>query len=188
MQECCGNPEFPRKRLSGLFSVAGMRRIVFFTLVALVIIVLDQVTKLWIVSSIPVNRAVEVIPGFFDLVHARNPGAAFGIFSRSAAGYRSAFFIAISAVALVVILWLLITTREPDVYLLAGYTLFFGGAAGNLIDRVLYGEVIDFLDFYVGAVHWPAFNVADSALCLGTACFFLHVFLKAPEESPETDR
>ncbi len=169
-------------------SVAGMRRIVFFTLTALAIIVLDQVTKHWIVTSIPVNRAVEIIPGFFDLVHARNPGAAFGIFSRSTAGYRSAFFIAISAVALVVILWLVITTREPDAYLLAGYTFFFGGAAGNLIDRILYGEVIDFLDFYVGAIHWPAFNVADSALCIGTACFFLHVFLKSPQESPGNDR
>lgn len=163
----------------------GMRRILLFALCALAVVVCDQATKYAIVSSIPVNHAVEIIPGFFDLVHARNPGAAFGMFSQSTAGYRSTFFIAISIAALVVILWLVITTREMDGYLLVGYTLFFGGAAGNLIDRLLYGEVIDFLDFYVRNVHWPAFNVADSALCAGTACFFLHVFRKPPQEAPK---
>lgn len=161
-----------------------MRRIVIFILSTLVIVVCDQVTKFWVVSSIPVNRAIEVIPGFFELVHARNPGAAFGMFSQSASEYRSLFFIAISVVALAVILWFIITTKEMDAYLLAGYIFFFGGAAGNLIDRILYGEVIDFLDFYVGTFHWPAFNVADSSLCIGTACFFLHVFRKPSQEAP----
>lgn len=161
-----------------------MRRIVLFFVSALIIVVCDQVTKYWVVSSIPINRAIEIVPGFFDLVHARNPGAAFGMFSQSTVSYRSAFFIAVSVVALVVILWLVVTSKELDGWLLAGYTLFFGGAAGNLIDRLLYGEVIDFLDFYVGGLHWPAFNVADSSLCAGTACFFLHVLRKPSQEVP----
>jgi len=115
-----------------------------------------------------------------NLVHARNPGAAFGIMSGYESVLRAAFFILISVTALVVILAMVIFSRDGGFLLILGYSLFFGGALGNLVDRIRFGEVIDFLDLHLGSVHWPAFNVADSALCAGTALFFLHFLVNKP--------
>lgn len=151
------------------------KRVTAAALISLVIVVVDQVTKQMILEWLPLDSGYEVIPGFMNIVHARNPGAAFGI-----PGSRW-FFIAASVLAVMVIGWLIAKTNERDSALLAGYSLFLGGALGNLIDRVRLGEVIDFLDFYAGRLHWPAFNVADSALCAGTALFFIHVLRNRPK-------
>jgi len=160
----------------------GARKIPLFLVIAVAVLLADRLTKQWVIASIPLHSGYELIPGFMNLVHARNPGAAFGFLSQSAATWRSALFLVISAAAAVAILWLVFSAREIEAHLLVGYALFFSGAVGNLIDRVMYGEVIDFLDVYVKAWHWPAFNVADSALCVGTALFFLHLLVFGPRE------
>lgn len=157
-------------------TIKNSTKFLVFTLVAVAIVVTDQITKHVISTEIQLNSGTEVIPGLLNLVHVRNPGAAFGFLSQSSWDLRPVFFISVSCVALVVILWLVATTDEPDAFLIAGYSLFFGGTLGNLIDRIRFGEVIDFLDVHIGTAHWPAFNVADSALCLGATCFFIHIF------------
>jgi len=152
-------------------------RLVIFAAIAGAIVILDQLTKQILAASIPLHRGVELIPGFLDLVHTRNPGAAFGLWSASGGTGRAIFLMAASVVALVLILWLTFSTEDLDWPLLIACAVFFGGALGNLIDRIQYGEVIDFLDVHAGDLHWPAFNVADSALTVGAAIFILHFVL-----------
>jgi signal peptidase II len=158
-------------------TVHGVSKWMTLLAVAGAILAADQASKYLVVSSIPVDRGFPVVAGFVDLVHVRNPGAAFGIMSASAWDFRKLFFVLVSVVALGAILWMIASSDEIDRPLMLGYSLFFGGAVGNLVDRIRFGEVIDFLDIHWGNLHWPAFNVADSALCVAVACFFLHVFL-----------
>jgi len=152
--------------------------IAVFILIAAVTVATDQFTKHLVVTGIPFNHSLEVIPGLVNLVHARNPGAAFGILAGSEWQFRSLFFIAVSVAALVLIIVFIVFSEEMDGYLLVGYSLFFAGALGNLADRIRFGDVTDFLDVYWRGLHWPAFNVADSALCAGAFFIFLH-FLRA---------
>ena len=153
-----------------------------FVLVALTIIVADQLTKAIIAASIPFNSAIAIIPGYLDIVHVRNPGAAFGMLAQSDSWFRLAFFPLISIIATTVILWLLSKASSNDVSLVLALSFFCGGLFGNFIDRMRFGEVVDFIDVHVGSTHWPAFNVADSALCVGTALFFLYFLRKNPPE------
>jgi signal peptidase II len=169
----------PKQRKSNRF----ISRWLVFCLIAGLILVADQMTKQMVIESIPLNRGVDLVPGFLDLVHVRNPGAAFGIMSGADWDFRKLFFIVVSVAALTVILSLFVTSRQLPVRLLVGYALFFGGALGNLVDRVRYGEVIDFLDMHWGPYHWPAFNVADSALCVGVGLFALHILLTREKEN-----
>jgi len=155
-----------------------VKRLTFLALIACLLLAADQLTKFLVISRIPLNGAICLIPGVADLVHARNPGAAFGMMAGSAWEFRSIFFILVSVAALVVILVLVAVSSDIDSYLLLAYSLFFGGALGNLVDRIRFGEVIDFLDVHWGNLHWPAFNVADSALSVGAIIFVLHVLLK----------
>jgi signal peptidase II len=155
-----------------VMTVKGKIRPLMAAVIALLIVAADQATKQMVLDWVPLNGGYEVIPEFMNIVHARNPGSAFGILS------SRWFLLAVSVFAVLVIGWLVVESKELTVILLAGYSLFLGGALGNLVDRIRFGEVIDFLDVYVGNFHWPAFNVADSALCLGTACFFIHVLTK----------
>ena len=159
-----GLTEYPRTRLLA------------FGVIAALVVITDQWTKSLVIESIPPDGGLSLIPGFVNLVHARNPGAAFGIMSEAGSGFRSSFLLLVSVSALSVILWAVFFSKRMDSFLLTGYSLFFGGAAGNLVDRIRFGEVIDFLDVHVGNYHWPAFNVADSALCVGVVFFLLHVF------------
>ncbi len=165
-------------------AIAGGKKLLAFVVIALVVLVSDQVTKCLVATSIPLHRWVEIIPGFLDLVHTRNPGAAFGILADSSTHLSSLFLVLVSVIALVGIVWMVGASERIDTYLLVGLALFFGGAGGNLVDRVRFGEVIDFIDVYVGNFHWPTFNVGDASLCVGTALFFLHFLL----ERSESDR
>jgi signal peptidase II len=158
-----------------------MRRLIFLALIACLILIADQVTKFLVVSRIPLHGAIQLIPNMADLVHARNPGAAFGMMAGSAWEFRSLFFVLVSVVALIIIGAVVAFSRDLDSYLLLAYSLFFGGALGNLVDRLRFGEVIDFLDLHWGDFHWPAFNVADSALSIGAILFAFHLLLKRPE-------
>jgi signal peptidase II len=152
-----------------------IRAAMTFGAIALGILIADQITKYLIAVYIPLNGGLEVVPGYLNLVHVRNPGGAFGILADSASATRFWFFVGISVVALGVIIWMVLSSTEPAALSLTSYSLFFGGALGNLFDRIRFREVIDFLDFHLGTLHWPAFNVADSALCVGVGLFLLHL-------------
>ena len=139
-----------------------------YSLVAAIIalvVALDQLTKLLVVKKFFLHETVKVVPGFFNLTYVRNPGAAFGILAGAQAYWRVAFFIVVSCAALAV-LALLVRKTEERLPLVA-YAFVGGGAVGNLIDRVRFGEVVDFVDWYYKSYHWPAFNVADAAITLG---------------------
>lgn len=164
--------------------VSNRRNISIAFGIALLIVAADQITKYLVTVWIPLHSVSEVVPGFVNLVHVRNPGAAFGIFSDSQSILTRWFFVCISIAAVTIIGWLILTDEDTDSYLLMGYALFVGGALGNLIDRIRFGAVIDFLELYVNSFHWPAFNVADSALCAGTALFFIHVLSAKKHNRP----
>lgn len=130
------------------------------------ILVVDQLAKYIVASSFTVREVVEVTP-FFNLVLVYNPGAAFS-FLASASGWQRPFFITVGLVAAVWIVWLLRRHAEQTLFCFA-LSLVLAGAVGNVIDRVLFGAVIDFLDFHAFGWHWPAFNVADAAITCGAA-------------------
>jgi signal peptidase II len=134
---------------------------------------LDQLTKYWISQTIPKYAVVPIIPDFFNLVHVYNRGAAFGLFSNWPPDFVRYFFIATNLLIAVVLLYLYARTATDYPLFLWGYSLTLSGALGNLIDRVRFGEVLDFLDFFIGRHHWPAFNVADILICAGAGFLFL---------------
>lgn len=139
-----------------------------FIFTALAVIILDQATKYFISVSMGSYESITVIQGFFDLVHVRNRGMAFGMLNRHDTGIAPYFLIAVTIIAVILILIWAFRLKHEEKRLLFGLSLIFGGAIGNLIDRIRIREVIDFLDVYIGSYHWPAFNVADSAITVGT--------------------
>ncbi|MFH2218927.1 MAG: signal peptidase II [Pseudomonadota bacterium] len=146
------------------------------------VIILDQITKAVVLKTLPLYRSVPVIPGLFNLTHIHNPGGAFGFLSGQSPVFRSTVFLLITTMAIGVILYLYKNTPRTHPWLATGFALVFGGAVGNLIDRFQFGKVVDFLDVYLGNFHWPAFNVADSAITVGIGIFVVHLlFRKMPE-------
>lgn len=131
------------------------------------VLALDQATKLAIINQLTAYVDVIAVTSFFNLVHVHNTGAAFSLFADQP-GWQRSFFVGVAVIASAVILYLLRKTQGRRTFSIA-LVLILGGAIGNVIDRILYGHVIDFLDVYVGAWHWPAFNIADSAITLGAA-------------------
>ena len=142
---------------------------------ALIAFVLDQASKWLVMRTIPLHRPVEVRPGFFDLVNVRNRGAAFGFLNRSDIEWQFWLFLAATLAAVAAIVALVRGMRDEDSVLASGLGLVLGGALGNLLDRLRFRAVVDFLDVYWRDWHWPAFNIADSAICLGAflACIVL---------------
>jgi signal peptidase II len=132
-----------------------------------VIVALDQLTKLIVDRSMPLYESIPVVDGLFNLTYIRNTGAAFGIFAGSAPAFRLSFLILFSLVAIGFVIVMLRRLRDEHTGLIVALSFILGGAIGNLIDRIAYGEVIDFLDLYWGRYHWPAFNVADSFISIG---------------------
>jgi len=154
-----------------------MNRYLLATIWTTIVVVLDQVTKVWASSTFELWSGQVVIPGFFNLVHYLNRGAAWGFLGSAAIDWQRPLFIAITFVALGLIGFMLKSTDNADKWMINGLGLIAGGAVGNLIDRIHIGAVVDFLDFYVGAYHWPAFNIADCALTIGTGCILLSMHL-----------
>lgn len=150
--------------------------------VAGLIIIIDQITKAVILSFLPLYRFIEVIPGFFSLTHIQNPGVAFGFMSNQSSSLLNIIFLFVVSLAICLIFYFYINTPKKHTLLATGFALIFGGAIGNMIDRIRLGKVVDFLDFYIGNFHWPAFNVADSAISVGIVIFLFHLlFKKMPE-------
>ena len=144
-----------------------------FVIFSVAAIFLDQLSKAWILSSFQLYESREVIPGLFNLVYVTNTGAAFSMLADVDSPWKHYFFLGIGGVAIVglTIGWLKLR-KENNLYGVA-LALIAGGAAGNLIDRMRFGSVVDFLDFYFGSYHWPAFNIADSAICIGAGLFLI---------------
>jgi len=146
-------------------------------LLAVGIVVFDQLTKWWIVQSFHHGETVSVIPGFFNLTLVRNTGAAFGFLAGTEGNWRTIFFVSVVIIALVGIGIAIRYYRTKEMGFILGLGAIAGGAVGNVIDRVRMGSVVDFLDFYIGYFqnwpHWPAFNVADSAITVGVGIFLL---------------
>jgi signal peptidase II len=158
------------------------QKILKLVIISGLIVVLDQLTKAAIMQSMALYDSIPVIKGFFSITHIQNPGGAFGLFARQEEGLRRLFFIFLSSAAVIAVLYFYIQTPKSHPLLAAGFALIFGGAIGNLIDRFRYGKVIDFLDFYIGEMHWPAFNIADSAISVGTTVLVIHLlFNNMPE-------
>jgi len=147
---------------------------------ALVVVVLDQLTKALVVARIGLHESVPVVDGFFALTYVRNTGAAFGLLAGRIESLRVPLLIAVSVAALVVLIWFLRGLPNDRRVVIAACGAVLGGAVGNLIDRAAYGEVIDFLDVYVGAWHWPAFNVADAAITVGVVVLCIDSLRGAP--------
>jgi signal peptidase II len=152
------------------------RRFYLIILPALGIIFLDQVSKSLVIRSIPVHGFISVISGFFNLVHVRNRGMAFGLMNRAGSDFSFYFLVAATVIAVVLLCFWFSRLKREEAGLTVGLSLIVGGALGNLIDRLRFHEVIDFLDFYVGPYHWPAFNVADSAITIGAFWVVINMF------------
>lgn len=156
--------------------MVGRNRYDLLIAIAGLVLVLDQLTKLYIVSRFSLHESVTIVEDFFHIIYIRNPGAAFGIFAGSAASFRIPFFLTLSVVAVVGMLFFYKTATEK--ILRIAISLIMGGAVGNMIDRARLGEVIDFIDVHWYDHHWPAFNVADSAITIGVGLLILDMIIK----------
>jgi len=139
----------------------------YFFLIAGIVLLLDRITKWAVAGNIPLQHDVPVVPGLFRLYHVENSGAAFGLFAESSAQWKLGALVSFSVLALIVVSALLWKNGHSLTTTTVGLSLILGGALGNLWDRLFTGHVVDFLDFYLGSYHWPAFNVADSAIVIG---------------------
>lgn len=160
-----------------------MRKWGFVAVVVLSVVILDQLTKLWIRDAIPLHESIEVVPSFFNLTHVRNPGGAFNLLARSDESFRLPFFLVMTAVAVAALFYFLREIRPHQKVLLFAVAGVLGGAIGNFIDRATIGEVTDFLDVYWGSYHWPSFNVADSFISVGVAVLIAHSLFFAEDGS-----
>jgi signal peptidase II len=151
--------------------------------IAGIVLVLDQLTKHLVMAQIPRHGIVRILPGFFDLTNVRNPGAAFGFLAGAHGSWRIAFFIAVSIAALIVIA--VLVGKSSDRLSVASFALIGGGAVGNLIDRVRFGEVVDFIDWYYRGWHWPAFNIADAAITVGVGLLVVEMLFMQKKEIRE---
>jgi len=148
---------------------------VWFYGLAGAVVILDQATKLLVQRAFRLGESLPVLPGVFNLTYVLNPGAAFGLLAGAAAAFRGPFFIAVSVLAIAVICYYHARYARGHPLPTVGLALILGGALGNLIDRLRVGMVIDFLDFYLGAYHWPAFNVADSGITVGVGLLLVEM-------------
>ena len=157
-------------------------RYLILALISLSTVALDQISKVQIMQTMRLHESIPVVSGFFSLTYIRNPGAAFGLLASSGQTFRLIFFGLTSVFALGLLGMIFYRLRQDDWVGQLSIAGILGGAIGNLLDRVRFGEVIDFLDFYVNGYHWPAFNVADAAISVGVFFLILHFALEKKEE------
>ena len=159
-----------------------MSQRIYYIGLAAAIIILDIWTKALVLARSDLHETIPVIPNFFQLVHVRNTGAAFGIGANASSKIVPLLLNAGAIAVFCVVVVYALRSAVTDRLLQTGLHLILGGAIGNLLDRFRFGYVVDFLDVYVGNKHWPAFNVADSAICVGIALLFLDM-----RKKPETE-
>ena len=159
------------------------RDYLLFAVIALVILFLDQASKWLVLTYVEPHRILPIIPGFFNVVLVKNRGMAFGLLGQTRSGFYCYLLVAATLGAMGAILFIFLWIKERLAWMTVGLSLVLGGAAGNLMDRLRLGHVIDFLDFSIKGYHWPAFNVADSAVTVGTLWLLLHIIReKTPSE------
>lgn len=164
-----------------------MRHRAFYLVVVFFFLALDQITKSIIARSISLYSAINVIPGFFDLVHVRNRGAIFGFFSRSSSSLVFIFLTAASLAALVLVVFYFVKTPASEKLMNFSLALILAGALGNQTDRIIRGYVIDFLDLKFWGWHFPSFNIADSCISIGAALLvFIFLFKRGPKCTPSS--
>jgi signal peptidase II len=140
---------------------------------ALGVFALDRLTKWMIETWVSPFDSHSVIPGFFDIVHSQNRGVAFGFFNDSTSEWRTTLLIAFSLAAVALVAYMLWNSSRLDRSSMWGLALVLGGAAGNVFDRIVWGRVTDFLELYIGSYHWPTFNLADTAIVVGSGLLLL---------------
>ncbi len=143
------------------------------SIIAILVFALDRWSKFLVETRLAPYESHVVIPGFFDIVRSHNTGVAFGLFAGATSRYRVVLLLTISILALLLLVWLLWRNRSADRYSSTAVALIFGGAVGNVFDRIRAGSVTDFLDFYVGSYHWYTFNLADTAITIGAGLLLL---------------
>ncbi|MDW7772050.1 MAG: signal peptidase II [Desulfobulbaceae bacterium] len=159
-----------------------MRGPLHFAVCIALVVLSDQASKWWIVTHFSLYESLPVVPGFLNLTYLTNTGAAFGLLAGQPALWRQVFFVGIALAALGVIFFIYLRLRRDSFFYELSLALIAGGALGNLIDRIRFGAVIDFLDVYVGTYHWPAFNIADSAITVGVTIFLVYSFFFEKKE------
>ncbi len=145
------------------------------------VVLLDFITKVYIDSHMSLHESVVVIGGVLNITYVRNPGAAFSFLASTSPGFRSVFFLVVTVLAIILVLYYIARSKTGEPFMIFALSLILSGALGNFIDRVRLGEVIDFIDVHLSAYHWPAFNVADSAITVG-AFIMLFALFKRPKE------
>jgi len=149
------------------------------------VVLLDRASKAWFEARTIEGWRHEVLHNFIYLVHSRNPGIAFGVLADSASTTTRVILIAGSLLVIGVLAWLLVAGKIPSPLGNAGLALLLGGAAGNVADRIFHGAVTDFFELWLGTYHYPAFNVADSAITIGAVLILLDILLGRKQETPE---
>ncbi len=166
-------------------AAVSSRKYWIFLLATAAVVAADQASKAWVLGWLELHQSVPVIDGLFNITYVRNPGSAFGFLAGASLGFRSVFYAVITAAVALLILYYLKKERADSLGMSLALAFVFAGALGNLIDRIRFGEVIDFLDVYVSSFHWPAFNVADSSISVG-ACLILLQLIRREKKSPGT--
>ncbi len=155
-----------------------------FTTVSLSVLTLDQVTKLIIHTQFLLGESKEVIPGFFDLTYIRNKGGVFGLFADGNEVIRKVLFLILPVFAFILILSIIRTLETKQKYQVMAFSFIFGGAMGNYIDRIRFGYVVDFFDFYIKKWKWPAFNIGDSFIVIGVFLAIVTIYFTNRKQSP----
>jgi signal peptidase II len=151
--------------------------LIAYALIVIVIFAGDQITKNMVQKWIPHGTVIPVISGFFNIIHTENSGIAFSLFAGASSPWKMVLLIAVSLALLVAIIVVALKSREMNWETGVGLALILGGASSNLLDRIRYGQVVDFLDVYYRSYHWPTFNLADSAIVVGAGFLILELLI-----------
>ncbi|MCS6883860.1 MAG: signal peptidase II [Acidobacteriota bacterium] len=155
--------------------------------VSLLVLLADQVSKLWAYDNLRYRADRDLIDGFLKLSYAENPGIVFGLFAETESPAKTWLLAAISLSAAACIVHLLLKATPQQKLLTIALSVLLGGIAGNLIDRFRLGAVIDFIELYIGQYHWPTFNIADTAICVGAVLIGIDTFRSSESKSPKVN-
>ena len=155
-------------------------------LITPLMVALDQATKIFIHSTFQLYQAIEIVPDYFNIIYVRNTGLAFSLFTDRLGHYSTWIFLGITLVALGIIIHLFFQTRENAMLLPTALSFVLAGAFGNLIDRLHWGYVVDFIQWHYGEHYWPTFNVADISIAIGIVFLVIDSFRPQAAPSPET--
>ncbi len=164
-----------------------MNQILRFLPLSLLVVLLDQATKYWAYNNLRFKPDVHIVTSFFKLSYAENPGIAFGVLSDTGGNLKVWLLSGISFIAISLVTYFVFNASPTKKLLLVALALILGGIIGNLIDRLHLQVVIDFLELYVGNYHWPTFNVADMAICIGAGLLSIDILAEAKEVTAEID-